>query len=203
MVRAIVLAAGASTRMGTVKAALALTGGDTFLSRLLRTLLIAGLPDIVVVTGAADAAVRAAAGRIRRPVRFEYNDRWAAGQLTSLIAGLRERQGDRLEGVLVTLVDAPLVSVATVTSVLQTWRRQRAPIVRPARGSQHGHPVIFDCAVFAELRTADPQVGAKAVVRRRANDIVNAPIDDPGAYVDIDTPDEYRDVLSRLQRGAF
>ena len=201
MVRAIVLAAGASTRMGTPKAGLVLSGaGDTFLSRLIRQLTAAGLPDIVVVTGATPDSVRSAAGRIRRPVRFEHNERWPEGQLTSILAGLREMPGDIVEAALVTLVDAPLVSVATIERLLHIWRTKRAPIVRPARGERHGHPVIFDRALFDKLRAADPAVGAKAVVRAYADDIINVPVDDEGAFIDIDTPDEYRDALRQLRR---
>jgi molybdenum cofactor cytidylyltransferase len=200
VVRAVVLAAGASSRMGTPKAGLSLGDpADTFVSRLIRRLIEAGLPDIVVVTGAQPSAVRLAAGRIRPPVRFEHNDNWAEGQLTSLIAGLAERPGDVLEAVLVTLVDAPLVSVATIQRVLETWRACRAPIVRPARGDVHGHPVIFDRSLFEELRAADPQIGAKAVVRAHASAIVNVPVDDAGAFLDIDTPDEYQDALRQLR----
>ena len=67
-----------------------------------------------------------------------------------------------------TLVDVPLVHPDTVRAVVNAWRRSRAPIVRPARGDEHGHPVIFDCAVFDELRSADRTIGAKAVVRAHA-----------------------------------
>jgi CTP:molybdopterin cytidylyltransferase MocA len=196
VVRGVVLAAGASSRMGRPKAGLPLSDrADSFLSRLLRRMTEAGLPDIVVVTGAAPEAVRAAAGRVRRPVRFEHNPNWSSGQLSSLLVGLQDRPGDVLEAALVTLVDAPLVSAATIKRVLETWRAQRAPIVRPARGDVHGHPVIFDRALFDELRAADLEVGAKAVVRAHAREIVNVPVDDPGAFIDIDTEDEYRRAL--------
>ena len=199
MVRAVILAAGASSRMGTPKAGLTLRHpGDTFVGRLVQRFLEAGIPDIVIVTGAAADVVRRAAGRVRPPVRFEHNDRWQEGQLTSLRAGLRPRAGQHLESALVTLVDTPLVSADTIARVLHVWRVQRAPIVRPARGAQHGHPVIFDASVFGELQTADAGVGAKAVVRAHAEDIVNVPVDDAGAFVDIDTPDEYQDVLRQL-----
>jgi molybdenum cofactor cytidylyltransferase len=202
MVRAIVLAAGASSRMGRPKAGLPLPGaGETFLSRLLRRMLDARMPDIVVVTGSSADSVRASAGRVRPPVRFAHNDRWAEGQLTSLITGLHDRPGDVVEAALVTLVDVPLVSVSTIELLVATWRRNRAPIVRPARGNVHGHPVIFDRAVFDALRRADPQVGAKAVVRAHANAIANVPVDDEGAFVDIDTPEEYRDALRELREG--
>lgn len=199
MVRAVILAAGASSRMGTPKAALTLHHpGDTFVGRLVLRFVEAGIPDIVIVTGAAVDAVRRAAGRVRPPVRFEHNQRWHDGQVTSIVAGLRPRAGDRLEAALVTLVDTPLVSADTIARVLHTWRVRRAPIVRPARGDHHGHPVLFDQTLFGELEAADVRVGAKAVVRAHAERIVNVPVDDPGAFVDVDTPDEYQDVLRKL-----
>jgi CTP:molybdopterin cytidylyltransferase MocA len=189
--------------MGRPKAGLPLSDrGDTFLSRILRTLAAAGLPDIVVVTGAATEAVRVAAGRVRRPVRFLHNERWQEGQLTSLLTGLGVPDDHLLEAVLVMLVDAPLASSDTVARVVGAWRASRAPVVRPARGEVHGHPVIFDRAVFDDLRAADPQIGAKAVVRAHSRDILNLPVDDRGAFVDIDTEDEYRTALSLLQPKA-
>lgn len=199
VVRAVVLAAGASSRMGRPKAALPLTDvADTFVLRILRTLASAGLPDIVVVTGSAPEVVRAAAGPVDRRVRFVHNPDWQQGQLSSLLAGLT---GHHLfEALLVTLVDVPLVSADTVRRVVQAWRTTRAPIVRPARGDLHGHPVMFDRAVFDELRAADPRVGAKAVVRAHEREIVNVPIEDEGAFVDIDTDDGYRAAVEALSQ---
>lgn len=200
VVRGVILAAGASTRMGRAKAGLTLDStGQTFLAQLVRQFTAARLPDIVIVTGAEPETVRKAAGPLRPPVRFEHNEQWASGQLTSLLAGLRPRFGDALEAIMVTLVDAPLVTDATVRRLLQVWRAQRAPIVRPARGETHGHPVIFDRVVFDDLRGADPRVGAKAVVRSHRECILNVPVDDPGAFVDIDTPDDYERLLRELR----
>jgi molybdenum cofactor cytidylyltransferase len=64
----------------------------------------------------------------------------------------------------------------------------------------HGHPVIFDRRLFDELRACDPRVGAKAVVRGHAASIVNVPVDDAGAFVDIDTPADYQRALEQLGR---
>lgn len=200
VVRAIVLAGGASARMGRPKAALPLTDpADTFLSRLLRTLQRAGLPEIVVVTGAADDAVREAAGRVSRHVRFVHNPDWQRGQLSSLHAGLDAAPTLLVEAALVALVDVPLVSAHTVAALVRQWRASRAPIVRPARGREHGHPVIFDRKIFAELREADRGRGAKDVIARHEARIVNVPLDDPGAFVDIDTEEDYREALTRLR----
>ena len=192
--------------MGRPKAALPLNDrGETFLFRLLRTYLVAGLPEVVVVTGANVELVRAAAGPIDPRVHFAHNASWEAGQLSSLLTGLEARapgtsHGDRLiEAVMMTLVDVPLVSPATCVRVLSAWRTSRAPIVRPARGDEHGHPVIFDRSLFDAFRAADPVQGAKAVVRAHADRILNVPIDDEGAFADVDTPAEYEALLRRTK----
>ncbi len=92
---------------------------------------------------------------------------------------------------MMTLVDVPLVRVSTVTAVIAAWREARAPIVRPAIGDRHGHPVIFDRAVFEALRRAPLDAGAKSVVRAHEAEIVNVPVDDEGCVTDVDTPGDY------------
>lgn len=203
VIRAIILAAGASSRMGRPKATLPLTDeADTFLSRLVRTASAAGLPDIVVVTGAHQREVRAAAGRLERHVRFVHNAEWARGQLSSLLTGLSAPPVAPVEAALVTLVDVPLASATTFRQVIGRWRHTRAPIVRPAQGDTHGHPVIFDRALFDELHAADLDAGAKPVVRAHADAIVNVPVDDEGAFLDVDTPEAYDALRARLRAAT-
>ncbi len=195
MIRAIVLAAGASSRMGQAKAALPLgTTGDTVVARVVATLLAAGLPSVAVVAGAHIDAVRAAMPRFEPRARVVEHPGWAQGQLSSLLAGLAAVDDPNLEAVLVTLVDVPLVRPDSVAAIVHAWRQSRAPIVRPVDGDRHGHPVIFDRAVFDDLRRADPAVGAKAVFARHAAGRLDVPVTDDGAFIDIDTPAEYRAV---------
>lgn len=196
MISAIVLAAGASSRMGQAKAALPLDQtGETVVSRVVRTLLEGGAPEVVVVAGAHIDAVRRAMSPHESRARVIEHAGWEHGQLSSLLAGLRAIDGPLLEGALVTLVDVPLVSASTVAAIIAAWRRSRAPIVRPARGTQHGHPVIFDRSVFDDLRSADPAVGAKAVFAAHKDRVLNVHVDDPGAFEDIDTPGDYERIL--------
>jgi molybdenum cofactor cytidylyltransferase len=200
MIAAIVLAAGASSRMGRPKAALPLgSGGGTVLSTAVNTLLIAGLPSITVVAGAHAEAVRAAWPTPHPRVRIIDHPGWAEGQLSSLVAGLTAVEDPELEAVVVTLVDVPLVSAATIRAVVAGWQNTRAPIVRPVDGKLHGHPVIFDRSVFEELRSADPAVGAKAVFAAHLAEIVDVPVSDPGAFEDLDTPEDYQRVLDRSE----
>lgn len=198
MIRAIVLAAGASSRMGQAKAALPLgTTGDTVVSRVVTTLLAAGLPSVAVVAGAHIDAVRAAMPRSEPRASVIEHPGWAQGQLSSLLAGLAAVDDPQLEAILVTLVDVPLVRPESVAAIVQAWRQTRAPIVRPVDGDRHGHPVIFDRAVFDDLRRADPAVGAKAVFAAHASRRVDVPIKDDGAFVDMDTPEDYRHLTKR------
>jgi CTP:molybdopterin cytidylyltransferase MocA len=184
--------------MGRAKAALPLgTTGETVVARVVRTLLAAGLPDVTVVAGAHIDAVRAAMPSHEPRARVVEHPGWAQGQLSSLLAGLAAVDGPQLEAILVTLVDVPLVRPESVAAIVHAWRATRAPIVRPVDGERHGHPVVFDRAVFDDLRAADPSVGAKAVFAVHASQRVDVPITDDGAFVDVDTPEDYLRVLHR------
>jgi CTP:molybdopterin cytidylyltransferase MocA len=199
MIRGIVLAAGASLRMGRAKAALPLgQTGETIVARVIRTLLEGGVPDVTVVAGAHIDAIAKAMPAHEPRARVVEHAGWEQGQLTSLLAGLAAIDDPLLEGALVTLVDVPLVRPSTVAAVIAEWRRTRAPIVRPANGERHGHPVVFDASVFQDLRDADPSVGAKAVFAKHRLRIVNVEVNDPGAFEDIDTPEQYDDLRSKM-----
>lgn len=191
MLSAVVLAAGESRRMGRPKAGLLVAGtGLTFAGAVAETLRLSGFADVTVVAGAHPEAVRAAVDGLPYAHVLEHPG-WAEGQLSSLRAALAVLDGPELEGLLVTLVDCPLVRPDTVSALIDVWRRTGAPIVRPAIGARHGHPVIFDRRTFADLRAAPLEVGAKAVIARWQVAVVNVPVDDPGVLADIDTPADY------------
>jgi molybdenum cofactor cytidylyltransferase len=196
MISAVILAAGASSRMGQAKAAMAFgQTGETVLSRVVSTILCGGVTNIVVVAGAHIDAVRQAMPRNERRARVIEHPGWQQGQLSSLLAGLDAIDAPLIEAVMVTPVDVPLVTPFTVAAVISAWRRTHAPIVRPAAGVRHGHPVIFDRSVFDDLRSADPNIGAKAVFGTYRDQIVNVEVNDSGAFEDIDTPEDYERLL--------
>ena len=202
MIGAIVLAAGASSRMGRPKAALPLGRGHTVLSMGLGALLAAGVPRVVVVAGAHPDAVRAAIGARDRRVAVIDHPAWSDGQLSTLLRGLEAIDHPGLEAVLVTLVDVPLVSPDTVRALMRAWRATGAPIVRPAQGDRHGHPVLFDRRLFDELRAADPRFGAKPVVHAHANELLNVPVTDDGAFVDLDVLEDYERAMRMVEERS-
>jgi len=202
MIPALVLAAGKSSRMGRTKALLSLgSSGETFLHRIIRVLREGGADAVVVVIGGDAAAVRASLPRDDARISAVENPRYEEGQLSSLLAGLAavEQRYDNVEAVMMTLVDLPLISAATVRAVREAFlANPGAPLVRPRRGGRYGHPVIFNRSIFGELRRADPSTGAKPVVHAHAAEEVNVDVDEEGAFIDIDTPDDYERLIARL-----
>jgi molybdenum cofactor cytidylyltransferase len=200
---AVILAAGDSTRMGSPKAILDAPDGRPFIASIVRALGAADISDIVIVTGRDHDRVIDALDRDAPMVRARVvrNADPSRGQLSSLWIGMDASIGPDTEGLLVTLVDVPLVAPETISRVVDAWRRTRAPIVRPAIGDRHGHPVIFDRALFDELRAAPLESGAKTVVRAHAAEIMDVPVDDEGSLTDVDTPADYAALLRQAMEG--
>jgi molybdenum cofactor cytidylyltransferase len=202
MIPAIVLAAGASTRMGKPKALLPL-GGETFLSRILKTLHDAEVDDLLVVVGHDGAAIAASLAPLTFPVRVVENPDYSRGQLSSLQAGLRAADRPGVRGILVTLVDLPLISSSTVRAVLDAYHQHPGvAMARPVMGDRHGHPVVFDRRLFDDLRTGDPAVGAKPIVNAHLEAVLNVPVTDEGAFLDIDTPAEYERFIGKFSSSS-
>jgi len=128
----------------------------------------------------------------KRLPAFVRNPNPARGQLSSLWVGMDHAITPDVEALLVTLADVPMITVEVVRQVIAAWRSSGTAIVRPAIGQAHGHPVLYDRSLFAALRAAPLEQGAKAVVRAREADILNVPVTDPGCLRDIDTPEDYR-----------
>lgn len=199
MIPAIVIAAGRSSRMGRSKSLLTLPPDHaTFVERLTRSLILGGAADVIVVLRPDDEALAreierlAATGCAARAVENAGADR---GQLSSVVAGLNAADRPGVHGIVLAPVDAPLIRSGTVRTLLDVFASRHAPVVRATYRGRHGHPVIFSRAVFDALRHADPAIGARAVVRAHAHDLIDVDVDDPGVVLDVDNPEDYARLL--------
>jgi molybdenum cofactor cytidylyltransferase len=198
MVPGLILAAGASTRMGRPKALLPCgESGLPFVSSLILALREGGVAEVLVVGRPADEALRLEVEN--RGGRFVENPRPADGQLSSLVAGLNAADRPGVRGLLVIPVDVPLVTGAIVATLLREFHRSAPAVVRAVHRGRHGHPVVFSRTVFDELRRADPAVGAKAVVHAHADDLQNVEVGSEAVLTDVDTPEDYDGVFGKFR----
>lgn len=200
-VSALVLAAGASTRMGEPKAPLDL-GGEPALSRMLRVLRAVPIDHVVVV-------LRAVTPPLRRAIALDsvttaINVAPDGGQLTSLRIGLANLAAAS-EAFLVCPVDVPLFEVADVRALVDAWRSrsERQSIVVPSHGGKRGHPALFARALKDEFLALADGEPANVVVRRDPARVVHVVSDNAWLVRDLDTPRD-RDAAAleaRARRG--
>ena len=187
MIAVIVLAAGASTRMGRQKLTLPLADGRPLVRAAVEQVLAADLDDVVVVLGREAEAVASALRGL--PIRTVVNPRYAEGQSTSLRAGLNALAQDT-EAAVVALGDQPLPDPRLLRQLVEAFRASGRPIVAPLYRDGRGNPVLFASSVFDELRRVEGDRGGRPVVARDPARVAEVPVDAP-MPADIDTPDDY------------
>lgn len=192
MIAGVVLAAGASSRLGRPKQLLPFRGRPLLEATLARVA-AARLDEVVVVLGGSAAEILAQVKlHGARPV---VNPDYRAGQSTSLRAGLAAVE-DRAEAVVFILGDQPLQSARVIDALIETYRQTGAPIVVPNYGGARGNPVLFARATYPLLRGLTGDQGARPLLRARADLVREVPVDEPAPPADIDTWDDYRAVLA-------
>ena len=191
MIAAIVLSAGESRRMGSPKALLPIKG-KTFIEQIVSALKATKVSKITVVLGHNPEPIKSKLEPLS--VSVVINPDYLKGQLSSLIAAIRSLQADpvKVDGVLVHLVDHPLISRSVVNEMIDRFFESKKLIVIPTYKGKRGHPVLLSSRLFPELLKAPPDQGAKAVVHAHRDETLELETDDEGVIIDIDTPDEYR-----------
>jgi len=178
--------------MGRPKALLpCLPAAETFTARIVRSLRAGGVSDVVVVGRDADDDLRTHVAGLEPATAFVVNPDPSRGQLSSVLVAVEYAAHRSAEAILVMPVDIPRVRPDTIAAALAAFIRRDAPIVRMMHRGRHGHPVIFRATLFDALRAADPSIGAKAVVRAYADQVLNVEVDDPGVLHDVDVPEDY------------
>jgi molybdenum cofactor cytidylyltransferase len=162
-------------------------GRETFLARLTAAMLTA-VDHLVVVIGAHAAAVRPVVPADPR-ISIVENPDFARGQLSSLKRGLNGLSQDA-SAAMVHLVDHPKVDPATFRGIVEAFRQDGRPILIARSEGRRGHPVIFSRSVFAELIAAPEEQGARVVVNAYPARVGYFDVDDPGVFLDLDTPDD-------------
>ena len=186
----IVLAAGASSRMGRPKMLLPV-GDRTLLAVAVAPHLEAVNGRVVVVLGKDARRIRAEAGLPVHPrLHVVVNRRWRDGMSSSLRRGLRVC-GDA-DAVLIALGDQPGVTADRVARIVAAWQPGVALVVPVVSATRAAHPVLFARCLWEELRGLRGDVGAREVVQRHWDRAVRV---DVPPLADVDVEEDYRNYL--------
>jgi len=196
MIHGVILAAGASQRMGEPKALLQI-GQKTFLQHIVQLLHSARIQDITVVLGAQAEIIQPTLDWFQGNIVI--NSRWEDGQLSSLLTGIHASPFENVHGWMVCPVDHPLLSHPVLVELLQGFWTSNKNIILPTYGGRRGHPVIFGAGMIDALRRVSSRGGAKAIVHAMPEEVLEVPVDENGILCNIDTQEDYRDnVLKRF-----
>jgi molybdenum cofactor cytidylyltransferase len=192
VISAVILAAGASTRMGTQKLLLPL-GGEPLVRCTARQVCDAGFDEVLVVLGHAHEKTLAALDGL--PIRHAINAQYESGMGSSFRTAIEHLRDS--DAAMFALADQPFVTTNEYRTVLDTYRRQSPPIISVRYGDVMAPPHLFEKEFFPEL--AQLQHGARSLLQKyheRAT-ILRFSAD---LLMDIDTPEDYERALSRLSR---
>lgn len=200
--RAVVLAAGASTRLGEPKA-LARIGDRTALEHLVAAACFALDGPVHVVVGRHSREIRRELEGLERVIWVDSPD-WKEGRTASLASGARSI-GDGID-LLVAPVDTPLVSGTTLAALRKRWedasapeRGWLAPCVESAGGRRFGHPILLGRGLAAELTDMPPDRPLRDL-RRVAAPLLRERTHDRAVLDDLDTPSDLLAIRARVDR---
>ncbi len=185
MIWALVLAAGASTRMGEPKALLRGRDGGSFVQNIADAARAGGCGGVLVVVGPphGDAIRRA----LPPGASAAVNARPERGMLSSVQVGVAALPATATAA-LVWPVDVPLVEAATVRAILAA-----APgkIIVPVHNKRGGHPLRIPRRLFGAVAALDPEVGLRALLTQHAAEVERLGVADRHVLVDVDTREDY------------
>ena len=192
----ILLAAGASRRLGQAKQLLQF-GGETLLHRAARILINGGCAPIVVVLGAVEKDCRAALEDL--PVQIALNENWREGMGSSIAVAMAAigTQAPDIAAAIIALCDQPFLDVALIRALLHQYEISGCSIVASDYGAALGSPALFARAHFAELAQLRGEQGARRLFATHET----ARVSFPQGCADIDTLSDWR-ALNGLEKAT-
>jgi molybdenum cofactor cytidylyltransferase len=194
-VAAILLAAGASRRMGTCKQLLQLEG-KTVLARCLETLLQGGIEEIIVVVAPTGDEVPGAAASY--PVRVVRNPEPDGDMAASICTG-RDALSPAVSGVVVALCDYPLVRAGTIARLAEAHRQAPGTIIVPCHEGHRGHPPLLPRRLLDAL---EMPLTLRDLLRDNKELIHHLELPDDGVLIDMDTPEDYHRIAAMHRLGT-
>ncbi len=193
----IVLAAGASKRLGKPKQLLYFRG-ETLLKRAAKIAVASGCQPVIVVLGA--NAENLAREIEEFDVEIVENLDWENGMGTSIQTGLKRllQICPDISGVILMVCDQPFVSVELIRNLITSFRLSDAPIVACAYGDTIGVPALFSRQIFPELSALIADNGARKIIYRYRESVFKIPFE--AGAVDVDTERDYLNLIESSEK---
>ncbi len=186
-IAALVLAAGRSSRMGGANKLLAAIGGRPLVRIVVEETLASRARPVIVVTGHQRERVEAALAGL--PVAFVHNPSFADGLGTSLKAGIAALPA-AADGVVVCLGDMPQVDAALIDRLIGALDPDKGALIAvPSIDGQRGNPVVWSSRFFPDLMAVEGDIGARHLIGRYSEAVVEVPLTGNAALTDVDTPE--------------
>ena len=187
-VSAVVLAGGASKRMGKANKLLAEVNGTTLVYQAVETAILSDTAAVIVVTGHEADLVRQALSGL--DVRFVHNPHYPEGLGTSLRAGIGA-VSENLAGAVILLSDMPRVTPEIVNALIDRFHADGdRTICQPAFDGRPGNPVLWPREFFPDMLDIRGDTGARQLLARHADRVSAVEVKDAAIHFDIDTPED-------------
>ena len=195
----VILAAGASTRMGTPKQLLSY-GGRSFLHHTVEVAIASGCQPIVVVLGAYAEQIKPEISQLI--VQVVETQEWVEGMSASIRTGIKALNVTKpdLDAVVILLCDQPFISSHMHNQLVTAYYSTGKPIIASEYAGTLGVPALFGKSFFSELTTLKGGEGAKQVIKKHVHQVFGIPF--PAGAIDIDTPKDYH-FLQALSAHEF
>lgn len=183
----IILAAGASSRLGQSKQLLKVDG-QTLLQRTVQAAANAGIKNSFVVLGANAEEHKKTIAQF--PVSVVQNPDWANGMGSSLKCGLKsviEKLPDTT-AVLVLVCDQPFLTAAHLTKMIDAFEHTDAEIITSVYRGTRGVPALFQKNLFGKLLALGDEQGARKIIESHQGPV--QAIEFPKGEIDLDTPED-------------
>ncbi|HEV2527689.1 MAG TPA: nucleotidyltransferase family protein [Thermomicrobiales bacterium] len=192
-IRAVVLAAGSSSRLGRPKQLLEL-GGEPLLNHVLRTAGMSRVDGTILVLGHATEPIAGQVGDFGQIT--VTNPDYASGQSSSLRAGVAALPATT-GAALILLGDQPLVTAALIDRMVETWQAtgRTDAIIQARYGDIPAPPVVIGRDLFAQIERLEGDTGARDLIRANRDRVIAVATGEPEPF-DVDTDEDYQ----RLRR---
>ncbi len=191
----LLLAAGESKRMGSVKQEMPYNG-TPLVRHTAQTILECEPVQTIVVVGHRCEAVTALLDEL--DLLIVHNPNYKKGRMSSVAAGFRAISAE-CDGVMVCLADQPLIRVADLRFIADEFTKKRNDfIVVPTYNGKRGNPIVAPHAMLRDIEDGELNLGCRRLIENNPQRVTTVAMDSDRVLTDVDTPDDYRRVVGAV-----